>query len=249
MQNARVVQMELRGLGTPTKAKASAWFFKTGEGHYGHGDIFYGVSVPEQRRVAKKYKDLAFTEIRKLLASPIHECRLTALLILVGQYQHADRQERGRIAKFYLAGTKRVNNWDLVDSSASYILGAELVDKNRRILYKLARSKKLWERRIAIVSTHAFIRHDDLGDTFRVAEILMRDTHDLIHKATGWMLREAGKRDTRALELFLQKNARHMPRTMLRYAIEKFPEQKRKAYLSIPSAVKKSASSLPSILR
>lgn len=249
MQSAHAVQAELKRLGTPAKAKTSAWFFKTGEGHYGHGDTFYGVTVPEQRRIAKQYKDVSLPEIAKLLASPVHECRLTALLILVGQYQRASTKERARIAKFYLSHTKRVNNWDLVDLSASYILGAELFDKKRNVLYKFARSKNLWERRIAIVSTYAFIRCGDLGDTFRITEILMRDTHDLIHKAAGWMLREAGKRDERQLEWFLQKHAPLMPRTMLRYAIEKFPEQKRKAYLSIPSVVKKSASSLPSMRR
>jgi 3-methyladenine DNA glycosylase AlkD len=249
MQNAYSAQERLKRLGTSQKAKASAWFFKTGEGHYGHGDVFYGVTVPEQRRVAKEFKTASLREIAKLLASSIHECRLTALLILVGQYQRADKKIKARIAKFYVAHAKQINNWDLVDSSASYILGAELTDKKRDILYTFARSKNLWERRIAIVSTQAFIRHDDFIDTFKIAELLISDTHDLIHKATGWMLREVGKRDQRALERFLQKHAPLMPRTMLRYAIEKFPEKKRKAYLSMPSKRKNSASSLPSILR
>ncbi|MSR76170.1 MAG: DNA alkylation repair protein [Candidatus Ryanbacteria bacterium] len=249
MQSALLVQQVLKRLGTPQKAKSSAWFFKTGKGHYGHGDIFYGVTVPEQRRVAKEFKDLPLTEIAKLLVNPVHECRLTALLILVRHYQRADKKTKAYIAKFYISRAKQINNWDLVDASASYILGAELLDKKRDILYKLARSKNLWERRIAIVSTHAFIRCNDFTDTFKIAHMLMRDTHDLIHKATGWMLREAGKRDGHELELFLQKYASVMPRTMLRYAIEKFPEKKRKAYLSMPSAARKSASSLPSILR
>ncbi|MEK7631082.1 MAG: DNA alkylation repair protein [Patescibacteria group bacterium] len=249
MQHAREVEVALKCLGTPAKAKSSAWFFKTGEGHYGHGDIFYGVTVPEQRRVAKEFKDLPPAEIVKLLANPVHECRLMALLILVGQYQRADEKTKMRIAKFYVSRAKQINNWDLVDASASYILGTELADKKRTMLYKLARSKNLWERRIAIVSTHAFIRRDDFADTFKIAQILISDGHDLIHKATGWMLREVGKRDQRQLEQFLQKHAFVMPRTMLRYAIEKFSEKKRKVYLSMPSELKKSASSLPSILR
>ncbi|MEK7649871.1 MAG: DNA alkylation repair protein [Patescibacteria group bacterium] len=244
-----MIEQDLKRLGTPHRAKVSAWFFKTGPGHYGHGDIFYGVTVPEQRRIAKRYKDLLLTEIARLFVNPVHECRLTALLILVGQYQRADKKDQARITKFYVAHAKQINNWDLVDSSASYILGTELQDKKRNILYKLARSKNLWERRIAIVSTHAFIRRGDLIDTFCIAAILMHDTHDLIHKAAGWMLREAGKRDQCALEDFLEKHAARMPRTMLRYAIEKFPDQKRKAYLSMPSVARKSASSLPSIRR
>jgi len=228
------VERALKLLGTPEKAKSSAWFFKTGVGQYGHGDVFAGVTVPEQRKVARQFRDLPLTEIDKLLASKIHECRLTALLVLVGQYQKADAATRERIVEFYLAHTPRINNWDLVDSSASYILGVHLLhadEKKRKILYRLAKSKDLWERRIAIIATLAFIRNNEYADTLALAELLLSDSHDLIHKATGWMLREVGKRSPDTLREFLRAHATQMPRTMLRYAIERFPDEERKDWL------------------
>ena len=230
---AQTVTNELRKLGTREKAKAKAVtrFFKTGEGEYGHGDIFFGVIVSEQRKLAKQYNALPFAEISLLLKSPVHECRLTALLILTLQFEKANSAERARIAKFYCAHGTRVNNWDLVDASAPYILGQHLLTQDRSILYRFARSKNLWERRIAIVATHAFIRVNQFDDTCAIAEILLTDRHDLIHKAVGWMLREVGKRSLSTEEKFLDQYAHIMPRTMLRYAIEKFPEQKRKTYM------------------
>ena len=232
---ASQVERALKSLGTPEKAKSSAWFFKTGVGQYGHGDVFAGVTVPEQRKVARQFRDLPLAEIDKLLANKIHECRLTALLILVGQYQKADAAAREQIVRFYLAHTPRINNWDLVDSSASYILGLHLLhadEKKRKILYRLAKSRDVWERRIAVVATLALIvRANDYADTLAIAELLLSDTHDLMHKATGWMLREVGKCSPETLREFLRAHATHMPRTMLRYAIERFPEEERKGWL------------------
>jgi 3-methyladenine DNA glycosylase AlkD len=233
---ARALAAELEALGSPAKAKASAWFFKTGAGQYGHGDVFVGVTVPEQRRLAKRYAGLPLAELRALLASKLHECRLTALFILVRHYERGDEAARERIARFYLANRKAVNNWDLVDSSAPYILGRHLLARDRAILLRLARSRDLWETRIAIVATLAFIREGDFADTLAIAERLLGDPHDLIHKAVGWMLREVGKRGPDALERFLAKHAARMPRTMLRYAIEKFPEKKRKAHMAMRRA-------------
>ena len=231
---ASQVERLLKAHGTPEKAKASAWFFKTGVGQYGHGDTFAGVTVPEQRTIAKQFANLPLTELDGLLASKIHECRLTALLILVAQYQKSDAATREQIVHFYLSHTARINNWDLVDSSASYILGTHLLDataKQRKILYTLARSKDLWERRIALIATLAFIRNDDYADTLAIVELLLPDRHDLIHKASGWMLREVGKRSPDTLRHFLHTHASSMPRTTLRYAIERFPEQERKEWL------------------
>jgi 3-methyladenine DNA glycosylase AlkD len=234
---AQTVTSELGKIGSKDKARAKALtrFFKTAEGEYGHGDVFFGVTVPEQRRIAKQYLTLPLTELSKLLESPTHECRLTALLILTAQFKKAGSKEQTRIAKFYLAHSERVNNWDLVDASAPHILGKHLLDNNRSVLYRLARSKNLWERRIAIVATFSFIRAGQFGDTIALAAILLSDTHDLIHKAVGWMLREVGKKSSQVLETFLSVHAHSMPRTMLRYAIEKFPEHKRKKYLSLRS--------------
>ena len=230
--SARGVVAELEALAAPAKAKAAAWFFKTGEGQYGHGDAFLGVTVPEQRRIAKRFAALPQGELRTLLRSPVHECRLTALLILVRQYERGDASLRARIARFYLAHRARVNNWDLVDSSAPYILGRHLLDKDRAVLYRLARSRRLWDRRIAIIATAAFIRAGDYRDTLAIAKLLLADPHDLIHKAVGWMLREVGNRSLATEERFLKAHAARMPRTMLRYAIEKFHETKRAAYLA-----------------
>ncbi|KKR46568.1 MAG: alkylation repair enzyme superfamily protein [Parcubacteria group bacterium GW2011_GWB1_40_14] len=237
MLTANSVIKDLKRKGTAKRAKASAWFFKTGKGDYGYGDVFFGVTVPEQRKIAKRYSVLPLSEISKLLKNKVHECRLTALFILVGQYKRADAKGKARIAKFYIVNRKYVNNWDLVDSSAGYILGDYLLNNppagGKSILYKFARSKNLWERRIAIITTQGFIRNNAYADTLKIAKILLNDKHDLIHKAVGWMLREVGNRSLATEEKFLKKYAFRMPRTMLRYAIEKFPEKKRKTYLSI----------------
>ena len=228
------LRLDLQKIADPIKAKNYARFFKTGKGEYGEGDNFLGVVVPNQRQIAVKYKDLSLVDLQKLLSSNIHEYRLTALFILVSQYKQfkKDKEKRGVIIKFYLKNTKNINNWDLVDSSAHYILGDYLLDKkDRSILYKLAKSKNLWERRMAIISTFAFIRARQFDNTIKISEILLKDKHDLIHKAVGWMLREVGKRNKKVEEGFLQKYYRQMSRTMLRYAIEKLPENERKRYL------------------
>lgn len=222
---------ELNKLKNPAKAKILAGFFKSGKGEYGEGDEFLGITVPLQRKVAKKFLDLKFSEIQKLLNSKIHEHRLVALLILVEKYKKGDSTEKGNVVKMYLKNTKKINNWDLVDLSAHYILGDYLLDKDRKILHKLARSKNLWEKRIAIISTFAFIRAREFEDTLKISEILLKDNHDLIHKAVGWMLREVGKRNQKVEEKFLLSYYSDMSRTTLRYAIERFPEQKRQFYL------------------
>jgi len=208
-------------------------FFKTGPGEYGEGDVFIGVKVPDKRRVARKYRSLPLDEVIKLLQSKIHDHRQTALFILVGQFQKAGPDLQKEIYQLYLDNTPHINNWDLVDCSAPKIIGAYLLDKaaERKILYRLAKSKSLWERRITILSTYTFIKGEQFADTLKIAELLLHDEHDLIHKAVGWMLREVGKRDQTEEEKFLKKHYREMPHTMLRYAIEKFPEEKRQHYL------------------
>ena len=214
------------------KAELLSKFFKTGKGEYGEGDIFIGIVVPSQRIIAKKHKDLPLLEVQKLLNSKIHEYRLTALLLLTYKFQKADEKTKNAIIKFYLKNTKYINSWDLVDLSASYILGKYLFNRpEKEILYKFSRSNNLWERRIAIISTFEFIKNKQFTDTLRIAEILLRDKEDLIQKTVGWMLREVGKRNLKAEEQFLKKYYQYMPRTMLRYAIEKFPEEKRQFYL------------------
>ena len=225
------LKKELQALSSPQKAKASAWFFKTGKGQYGEGDIFIGVTVPEQRTVAQKYVSLPLSEIEQLLQDKVHEYRLTALFILVGQYKKADESTKKTIYDFYLQHTKYINNWDLVDSSASYIVGEFLLNKERDILYKLAYSSNIWERRISIIATATFIKHNQFEDTFKIAELLLSDSHDLIHKAVGWMLREVGKKDIHQEEQFLDKHSQSMPRTALRYAIEKFSPTKKTYYM------------------
>ena len=201
--------------------------------------MFYGVTVPEERRVAQKYRDTPLSELQKLLNHKVHECRLTALFILVDQYKRADNLEKKKIVLFYLKNAKRVNNWDLVDSSASYVLGDYLVNHSpaggKKILYKLAKSKNMWKRRIAIVATGSFIGAGEFRHTLAITSILLKDTEDLLHKACGWMLREVGKKDVKTLEVFLTRYASRMPRTMLRYAIERLSEQKRRRYLAIDS--------------
>ncbi len=227
----REIQTRLRSMGNPEHAKALRWFFKTGAGQYGEGDKFAGLKVPTIRKLAKEYRTLPLAEVECLLHSEIHEERLLARMILVLQAAKADETVRKAIFDLYLANTPRVNNWDLVDLSAPQLVGAYLESRSRKILYRLARSKSLWERRISILATYHFIRRGDYGDTLAIAAVLLRDAEDLIHKAAGWMLREVGKRELPALEGFLQKHSEAMPRTMLRYAIEKFPEKKRKSYL------------------
>jgi 3-methyladenine DNA glycosylase AlkD len=230
--NAREIEKKLRALANPKKAVLLQRFFKTGPGEYGEGDVFLGIMVPQIRSLVRVYQAAPLSEVMKLLSSQYHEQRLLALLLLVRQIQTNDPSVRKRIFSLYLDSTDSINNWDLVDLSAPNIAGEYLVDKSRRRLHVLARSRDLWKRRIAIISTAAFIRRNDFADTLAISETLLHDEHDLIHKATGWMLREVGKRDQAVLEAFLKKHQSHMPRTMLRYAIERFPEAKRKRYLS-----------------
>ena len=236
--NLASLKKELIKISTPKKAKASAQFLKTAPGQYGHGDIFIGVTVPEQRKIAQKHLHLTLEEINQLLNSKEHEFRLTALFVLTYQYENAvknkDLKTQEKIYKLYLNNTKNINNWDLVDCSAGYIVGSWLHDKSNKmeVLTQLANSKNLWEKRIAIISTFYYIRQNQAEPTFKIAQILLNDDHDLIHKAVGWMLREVGKRCSEATEeKFLKKYYKKMPRTMLRYAIERFAENKRISYL------------------
>ncbi len=217
----------------PEQAKTLQRFFKTGKGEYGEGDIFLGIKVPIQRKIAKNYIDLSFNDLQMLLDSKIHEHRLIALIILVNKYNKAkkDATKKRQIFDFYLKNTNNINNWDLVDLSAPNIVGDFSSIDGTEIIRFLAKSKNLWEKRIAIVSTHSFIKKRIFGETLAIADILLKDEHDLIHKAVGWMLREVGKRNIEVLEIFLKERYKEMPRTMLRYSIEKFPEEKRKAYL------------------
>ena len=222
----------LRKMGNRDIATHSLRFFKTGKGEYGEGDKFLGIRVPILRKCIGEYPGLRLEDAQKLLTSPLHEARLFSLLILVREYSRK-KNKKDTVYRYYLANTKHINNWDLVDCSAEHIVGAHLFDKNRMPLYRLARSTSLWERRIAIVSTFHFIKLNDFSDTLAIAKILMNDREDLIHKAVGWMLREVGKRDVKTLEKFLAKHCNKMPRTMLRYAIEKFHKTKRLAYLEV----------------
>ena len=224
------LKRELARAADPHHAGSLAWF-KTGKGEYGEGDKFISVSVPAQRAIAKKYSHLELDEIEKLLASPIHEHRYTALRILVARYEAGDAAVRQRVFNFYLHHTRCINNWDLVDTSAPYIVGEHLVPRSRRVLYRLAESPSLWERRIAMVATAAFINRGDLKDTFAIAARLLGDEHDLIHKATGWMLREAGTQSRPELIRFLKRNYSRIPRTALRYAIEHLSKAQRKKAL------------------
>jgi 3-methyladenine DNA glycosylase AlkD len=230
---------DLQKLRNPEKAKILSRFFKTGKGEYGEGDVFLGIPVPEQRKIAKKYPDLSLTNIQKLLSSRIHEHRLIALLILILKYKKTDATGRGEIVDFYLKNTNNINNWDLVDLSAHHILGDYLLKRDRSILNRLARSDALWERRIAILSTFAFIRNRQFKDTLLICKVLLHDKHDLIQKAAGWMLREIGKRDQATEEQFLKKHSHTMPRTMLRYAVERFDQEKRKVYLTAKRRLQK----------
>ena len=219
----------LRDFASEERAAVSRRFFKTGPGQYGEGDEFLGVRVPDLRTVVREFRSLTPDELLPLLHSKWHEERLLAVVILTEQYKRSDRNA---IYKLYLANTKFINNWDLVDASAPQIVGAHLFERSRAPLRKLAKSKSLWERRIAIIATQHFIRNGDFDDTLAIAEMLLGDGEDLIHKATGWMLREVGNRDRARLLAFLDEHVTSMPRTMLRYAIEKFPEELRKRYLT-----------------
>jgi 3-methyladenine DNA glycosylase AlkD len=225
------IQSRLRSLGNPEAAAFAARYFKTGPGQYGEGDVFLGIRVPVMRRLAAEYGALGLDQAIALLRSEVHEDRLLALLILVRQASKADSAGRKRIYDLYLGHTRFVNNWDLVDVSAPTIVGGHLVDKSRRPLDRLVGSRSLWERRIAIVATARFIRLGEFEDTLRISERLLSDREDLIHKATGWMLREVGKRDQALLEAFLGEHCRVMPRTMLRYAIERLPDERRSMFL------------------
>lgn len=222
---------ELKSKSTEYRRKNSYWFFKTGPGEYGEGDAFLGVAVPDQRAIAKKYRDASLKDVEKLLQNKLHECRLTALFILIHKYNKADAKEKKIIVNFYKKNLQYVNNWDLVDSSASYILGDYLLDKDRKILYTYANSKNLWKRRVAIIATMRFLSEKDFKDSLKICEYSLKDKHDLIHKATGWVLREIGKKDKKTLITFLDQHVKEMPRTMLRYAIEKLPEKQRQYYL------------------
>jgi 3-methyladenine DNA glycosylase AlkD len=226
------IRREIRALGSPERAKHSLRFFRTGPGEYGEGDKFLGLTVPEMRVIARKYRALPHDDVVKLLQSSWHEERLVALILLVEGYKRGDPARRDEIHRAYLRNTHRINNWDLVDASAGAIVGGHLDKREVALLEKLARSKDLWERRIGIVATFHFIKGDEFAPTLRISEMLLGDGQDLIHKAVGWMLREVGKRDREVLDGFLAKHYRVMPRTALRYAIERHPEAIRKRYLA-----------------
>lgn len=229
---AQEISKLLRKLADPERAEHSARYFKTGQGQYGEGDRFLGIRVPEIRTQVKKCEAISLADIQSLLLSVFHEERLFALLLLVRKFKKGNVQEKSAIYDLYLKHTQRVNNWDLVDSSASQIVGSQLETRDRTLLYKLVKSASIWERRIAIISTFHFIRHDQYEDALKLAGQLLQDKEDLIHKAVGWMLREVGKRNVAVEKDFLRLHYKTMPRTMLRYAIEKFPEQERKQYLA-----------------
>lgn len=224
---------DLRKFTRPEKIEIFKRFFKTGPGEYGEGDQFLGLRNAEVRGVAKKYHDLAYSDLSKLLKSKIHEERITAVVILVNRFLKSDIKEKRRVFDFYLKNYAGVNNWDLVDISAPKIVGGYLYlsGKSRAFLYDFAKSNNLWKRRIAVMATFYFIHEKEYNDALKIAKILIKDKEDLIHKASGWMLREIGNRDLTVEEKFLKKHYKNMPRTMLRYAIEKFPETKRQAYL------------------
>ncbi len=229
--NSDQIHERLHALGDPHQARQLQRYFKTGPGQYGEGDVFVGMRVPQVRKLAKEYRSLPFSETIRLLQSPIHEARLLALLIFIHAYTCGDAAIQERIYDAYLRNTRCINNWDLVDVSAGHIVGAHLKNGGRERLYTLAVSGLLWERRIAIMATSHYIKQGDFHDTIRIAEILLRDPEDLIHKAAGWMLREVGKQEIQVEESFLKAHYRTMPRTMLRYAIEKFPEGLMRQYL------------------
>jgi len=226
------VKAHMQELSNPKIAEHSLRFFKTGPGEYGEGDVFLGIRVPVTRKVARKFRELPFEQVLQLLQSKYHEERLLALFMLVALFKKGDDKEQKSIYDAYLGHTDTINNWDLVDGSAHQIVGGYLFERDRKRLYQLAKSKSLWERRISMIATYTFIKKDDFEDTLRLSEILLTDEEDLMHKAVGWMLREVGKKDLEVEEGFLRKHYKKMPRTMLRYAIEKFEEGKRLGYLN-----------------
>ena len=225
------IQKQIRRLGNKQYAARLRKYFKTGKGEYGEGDRFLGIQVPVLRKIAKKYRKISIGEVSELVKSQFHEERLFSLFVLVEFFKRANDKDKKIIYTVYLSNTKFINNWDLVDASAGHIVGAYLLTRDKKPIYVLARSKNIWERRISIMSTSYFIKYNRFVDTLNIAEMLLGDEEDLIHKAVGWMLREIGKRDFELEERFLGKYYKSMPRTMLRYAIEKFPEEKRKIYL------------------
>lgn len=229
----RDVVKEIKNNSSKEKAEKSKRFFKTEKGQYGFGDVFAGLTVPEINKIAKKYRELSLMDVNDLLNSKIHEVRYVGLNILVLKYEKTNEIERKKIVDLYLKNTKNINNWDLVDTSASYILGEYLLDKKRDILYKFSKSKSMWERRIAIISTHTFIKQKQFQDTLRISRELFADKEDLIHKAVGWMLREVGRKDEKILKNFLKQNIKEIPRTTLRYAIERFNQIERKSFLNM----------------
>jgi 3-methyladenine DNA glycosylase AlkD len=225
------IQAKLQKLADPEQAKTFQTFFKTGPGEYGEGDLFLGIRAAELRKLAKAYQTISIAAVFRLLDSQIHEKRMLALLILIRKFEKGSDKEQKEVYGFYLKNIRFVNNWDLVDVSAGHIVGAYLMDKNKAPLYRLAQANNLWERRIAIVATFPFIKQGGYSETLKISKILLQDKEDLIQKAVGWMLREVGKRDLVTIETFLDAHYRKMPRTLLRYAIEKFPELKRQRYL------------------
>lgn len=236
---AAALVRRLKSLSDPAHARTSQWFFKTGPGEYGEGDRFLGIRVPVLRSLVPQAAAMPLAEVRKLLRSPWHEARLLAVLILVRQYQKADVPGRTAIFRLYLSSTTSLNNWDIVDASAAHIVGRHLDGKGRATLRRLARSKSLWERRIAMIATHWSIRNNAHDDAVAIATMLLDDEEDLIHKAAGWMLREVGQRDRARLMAFLDGHAATMPRTMLRYAIEKLPTTTRNRYLRARAATRR----------
>lgn len=232
MPTAAELQAELDAHSNPTDAQFLQRFFKTGKGQYGEGDIFIGLRVPTTRKIAAKYRTLSLDDIEVMLESPIHEHRLAGLIIMAEEAKRGDQTRKKALYDLYLRRTDRINNWDLVDASCRDVVGGYLMDKPRDILYQLAHSKDMWERRIAMVSTWQFIRVGQLDDTFAIAQLLLKDTHDLIHKAVGWMLREAGKKDEAALKNFLDQYAAVMPRTALRYSIERLHPNDKTYYMT-----------------
>ncbi|WP_259015948.1 DNA alkylation repair protein [Emticicia fluvialis] len=230
---------ELQAIATPERAKTSAWFFKTGKGQYGEGDIFIGITTPQLRGICKKYQALPLNEIQVLLDDPIHEYRMAALMILVNQMKKAKGDTKRVIYEFYIKNLHNINNWDLVDCSARDIAGNYLFDKDRSILYDMAHSDHLWTQRVAIIASWYFINKQQYDDTLQIAEILLPHKHDLIHKAVGWMLREIWKKESAAgnrqnkVELFLEKNIRNIPRTALRYSIEKMNDERRRYFMQL----------------
>ncbi len=223
------IKKELESKADKEKAKIYQRFFKTGKGEYSEGDVFIGLTVPQQREIAKKYINLELNDVKVLLGNKIHEYRLTGFLILVYKFEKENQKE---IYNFYLENLQHANNWDLIDCIADKIVGKYLIDKDKKILYDFAKSDNLWKKRISIISTFEFIKNNKFGDTLKISEILLNDKHDLIHKAVGWMLREIGKRNLKTEEEFLKKHYKKMPRTMLRYAIERFDGDKRRFYLN-----------------